>query len=251
MLITPWSDLQLSAIRSNAIELNRLKEEPVRSGQDAYFAVLLLAGEYNLEQSGRRAILRPGDMVLYDAARPHRVFCPNAFGKLIVSIPRERMRERISEVEHCTARPIPGHSGIGAIPSRFLHTISQKKKTLSEADFTALSATGLELLTLAIGSVHPTPRHPKRSRAFSLIQVKRFIASRLPDPSLDAAAVAASIGLSSRYVNYLFEAEGTSLMRYVWNCRLEQCRRDMSAREHSRRSIAALAFRWGFSGFRS
>ena len=37
-----------------------------------------------------------------------------------------------------------------------------------------------------------------------------------------------SIGMSSRYINKLFEAENTSLMRYVLNLRLERCAQDLA-----------------------
>jgi AraC family transcriptional activator of tynA and feaB len=120
MTITPWGDLQLSAIRSNAISLNRLPREPQLIGQDAYFAVILLAGEYRLRQDGREIYLRPGDMTLYDAARPHRIDCPRPFEKLIVSIPRGLFTTRLTEVEHCTALRIPGNTGIGAVTSDFI-----------------------------------------------------------------------------------------------------------------------------------
>lgn len=49
MVISPWQSLRLSAIRSNAIGIQRLPREPLHAAQDAYFAVVLLAGDYLLE----------------------------------------------------------------------------------------------------------------------------------------------------------------------------------------------------------
>lgn len=246
MFITQWRDLQLSTVRSNAIELNRLKQDALVSGQDAYFAVVLLSGEYSLEQNGREAFLRPGDMALYDATRPHRVRCPQPFSKLIVSIPRTLLNARIAGVEHCTALRIPGRDGIGVIASSFVRSTSSQTATLSAREFSALSEPCLDLLALAIASVHPRGTQAPRTRSSSMVRVKDFVERRLTDPALDATTIAAAVGLSSRYINGLFEAEGTSLMRYVWSRRLECCRRAMLAPTQEFRKLADIALRWGF-----
>jgi AraC family transcriptional regulator, positive regulator of tynA and feaB len=246
MLITQWRDLQLSAIRSNAIELNRLKKDALVSGQDAYFAVVLLSGEYSLEQNGRETFLRPGDMALYDATRPHRVRCPQPFSKLIVSIPRTLLRGRIAGVDHCTALRIPGCAGIGVIASSFVRSASSQTATLSAREFSALSEPCLDLLALAITSVHPKGTQGPRTRSASRVKVKDFVERRLTDPALDTTTIASAVGLSSRYINGLFEAEGTSLMRYVLTRRLECCRRAMLAPTQESRKLADIALYWGF-----
>lgn len=88
LAIYPWNDLQLSVIRSSSITIERLPQEPYLYSQDAYFAVILVSGDYLMIQNGREVFLQPGDMTIYDATRPHRIQCPNDFTKLIISIPR-------------------------------------------------------------------------------------------------------------------------------------------------------------------
>ena len=79
------------------------------------------------------------------------------------------------------------------------------------------------------------------------MRVKAAIGRRLADPDLDTAAISAETGLKPRYLNALFEAVGTSLMRYVWGCRLGNCRRDLLDPRHAKESVQDIAFRWGFS----
>jgi len=50
LLIFPWDKLRLSTIQSSGISLKRLPKEPHLISQDAYFAVILLSGDYLLEQ---------------------------------------------------------------------------------------------------------------------------------------------------------------------------------------------------------
>ncbi len=247
MTILPWTDLRLSSIRSRAIEIERLPSEASYVSQDAYFAVVPLAGDYHLEQCGREAQLRPGDIALYDATRLHRVRCPKSFAKLIVSIPRGLLRARMAGVEHCTAIRIPGNQGLGAVASNYLHCATLNHTAMNADEFSALASTFLDLLTLALVSVRPQEFALSNSRALSLQRVKDFVESHLADPGLDTATIAAAMRLSPRHINGLFHDEETSLMRYVWGRRLERCRRDLLDPFSIGRSVSEIALGWGFS----
>src|ERR1700743_1024047 len=67
MTIHPLSHLRLSSIRSNSLGIERKTRAAVCEAQDAYFAVILLSGQYRLSQAGREVVLRPGEMTVYDA----------------------------------------------------------------------------------------------------------------------------------------------------------------------------------------
>jgi AraC-like DNA-binding protein len=84
-------------------------------------------------------------------------------------------------------------------------------------------------------------------RALSLLRAKQCIADHLHRPELDTAYLSAALGLSVRYLNKLFEAEQTSLMRYVWGKRLEQCASQLNEIRSAHLSISTIALRWGFN----
>jgi len=247
MTILPWTDFRLSNIRSRPIGIERLPREASYVSQDAYFAVVPLAGDYHLEQCGREAQLQPGDIALYDATRLHKVHCPTSFAKLIVSIPRALLRARMAGVEHCTAIRIPGDQGLGAVASNYLRCATLNHATMNADEFSALAGPFLDLLTLALVSVRPQEFTLSYSRALALQRVKDFIESRLADPQLDTATIAAAVRFSPRYINGLFRDEDTSLMRYVWGRRLERCRRDLLDPFSIGHSISEIALGWGFS----
>lgn len=245
--IHPWHSVQVSQVASSSVSIRRLSTEPHMHSQDAYFAVLLLSGEYLLEQDGREVFLQPGDMALYDATRPHRVHCPKDFSKLIVSIPRSVMRERIAAVEHCTARRIKGESGIGAVTSSFLRSTMGAAGTLTCHDYHTLGEQALDLLTLASVSVRPSNFYLYRSRSMSLHRVRQFIEAHLQHPDLGTSMISRGVGLSPRYLRKLFEEEGTTLMRHILHTRLERCRRDILVRQETGLSLTEIAFQWGFN----
>jgi AraC family transcriptional regulator, positive regulator of tynA and feaB len=246
LTIYPWDNLRLSVVTCNGVVLERLPRAPQLASQDVYFAVVLLSGDYALEQDGKEAVLQPGDMTIYDATRPHRVQCPKDFGKLILSIPRPLLRARMARVEHCTALKISGAGGIGAETSEFLRAASQQADKLTAQDISTLADHALDLLTLAVASVRPADFTLSRSRSVSLYRIKALIEKCLQDNDLDTAMIARRAGLSARYINGLFGEEGTSLMRYVWKRRLENCAKDMREPRHDSDPIADIAFRWGF-----
>ena len=53
--------------------------------------------------------------------------------------------------------------------------------------------------------------------------------------------------MSPRYINDIFKDEETSLMRYVWSRRLENCRRDLLSQTRTGQRVSDIAFRWGFN----
>ncbi len=240
-----WDNLRLSVIKSYGLTIDRLPREPYKDNHDNYLAVILLSGNYLLEQNGREVFLKPGDMAIYDATRPHRIQSSTGFSKLLVSIPRTVMRDRIAGVEHCTALQVSGKSGVGAVATRFIQSAASQVENMSAIEFSTLSEQSLDLLTLALTSVRPQNFNLSRSRSISLRLIKDFIERNLTDSMLDTAMIAAGTHLSARYINDLFRDEDTSLMRYVWTRRLEKCRKDIVSLNHH--SVSTIAFKWGFN----
>ncbi len=238
-----WESLRLSVIKSRGLTIEKLAREPYHNRQDNYLAVVLLSGQYLLEQSGREVFLEPGDITIYDATIPHRIYSSVGFNKLIISIPRAVMRDRVAGVEHCTALQVSGKTGVGAVATQFIQSTASQINDMRADEFSALSEQSLDLLTLALTSVRPQNFNLSRSRSFSLRLVKDFIESHLTNSLLDTAMIASGTHLSPRYINELFQDENTSLMRYVWMRRIERCHRDI-INMPSGNHLSAIAYKW-------
>jgi AraC family transcriptional regulator, positive regulator of tynA and feaB len=239
--------LRLSAVRSNALTIKRKKHEPHHANQDNYLGVVLLSGEYHLEQGGREVFLNPGDMTIYDATRPHQINCSQNLSKLIITIPRATMRARLPGVEQCIAQRIPGNLGIGAVTAKFIHSVVLEAENISDWSLSALSEQSLDLLTLSLASLNSRSYYLSRSRSAALNSIKDFIERHLTDPTLDTAMVVARTGFSARYINVLLNDNDTSLMRYILQCRLEKCRKDLLNLLHTNHNISEIALNWGFN----
>ena len=86
------------------------------------------------------------------------------------------------------------------------------------------------------------------SRAEILLNVQSFIEANLGDPHLDPEEIARASFISTRYLHKLFEAEGTSVCRWIRASRLERCRRDLLDPALADETILAIASRWGLPG---
>jgi AraC-like DNA-binding protein len=240
-----YASLRLTSVSAKAQAVTRVGRDARSESEDCYFAVLLLAGSEFIAQDGREARLLAGDMAIYDGARPHRLIFPEDFSKLILQVPRQALEGRVGRMRHATARVIEARQGVGALASGFLRSVASSTPQLSVSQREHLSGQIVELLALAIGGAVTPELCTAGNRIQSLARVKRFIELHLGDCELDSTMVAAGAGLSPRYVNQLFEEEGTSLMRYVLRRRLERCHAELLAPQALRSYDVAL--RWGFN----
>ena len=87
-----------------------------------------------------------------------------------------------------------------------------------------------------------------RSRAEILLNIQSYIEAHLGDSDLDPEEIARASFISTRYLHKLFEAEGTSVCRWIRSQRLERCRRDLLDPALSHETILAIASRWGLPG---
>jgi AraC-like DNA-binding protein len=84
-------------------------------------------------------------------------------------------------------------------------------------------------------------------RAARLEGAKRYIDQHLAEPALTPAGTAAALGISVRQLHLLFEPTGISFAQYVARRRLLQCRAALTSPVGAGRSVADIAFGWGFN----
>jgi transcriptional regulator GlxA family with amidase domain len=120
---------------------------------------------------------------------------------------------------------------------------------LSSLDFSTLSEHCTGLLTLALASVRPAAVSMSQNRSMLLLRIKDFVERNLRDPGMNTAMVASGVRLSPRYINDIFKEDQTSLMRYVWSRRIENCRKDLLSQSRTGQRVSDIALRWGFNDF--
>jgi AraC-like DNA-binding protein len=104
------------------------------------------------------------------------------------------------------------------------------------------------LVALACGASDEGQWNGRASlRAARLEAAKRHIGRHLAEPGLTPASTAAALGVSVRHLHLLFEPTGISFAQYVVRRRLLQCRAALASPTTTKRSVADIAFGWGFN----
>lgn len=210
---------------------------------------LQLDGTGTIAQDGRVARTRPGEMAFYDSSRPYEMTFQDGFTQLSLDFPLEILHERFGRAHDFTARTISGLEG----PGRFLYAFTRSLVEGGEQDDDSSITTRLQshLIDLVVTALYglmppdiPTASAHRRSTTHRL---KTFVNENLRDPGLSPARIAAAHGVSLRYLYDLFADEGITIAKYIMASRLERCRLDLEDTRLAARSVAEIAFAWGFN----
>jgi AraC-like DNA-binding protein len=83
--------------------------------------------------------------------------------------------------------------------------------------------------------------------AARLRTIKAFVTANLGNPTLSLAVTAAKLGVTPRYVQMLFERDGTSFTEFLRTSRTAQAMRLLRDPRTINRSILSIALECGFS----
>jgi AraC-like DNA-binding protein len=193
-------------------------------------------------QDGRDLALRPGDLVLYDMTRPFRLAFSGSFVRTTLIFPRAALLRRLGSAERFIGRRIDGTVGVGGMLSPLVRELPSRLDTIPGSVRERVADNLLDLIATALLSDEGAPL----STGMTLVRAKLWIETHLGE-ALSAERIAAGCRLSARHLNRLFEREGTSLMRYVWDRRLTRCQRDVTDPAMRGRPVGELAFAAGFN----
>ena len=104
-------------------------------------------------------------------------------------------------------------------------------------------------MALGVGAMRDAAEvaHGRGLRAARLQEIKHDIDRHLDQPDLSVAALAFRHGCTPRFIQRLFEAEGTTFTEYVLTRRLARAHRLLSDPRRAGDKISTIAFDAGFS----
>ncbi|MQS35287.1 helix-turn-helix domain-containing protein, partial [Streptomyces katsurahamanus] len=213
---------------------------------------LLHGGTGSLEQAGRTARLRAGELVVVDGSLPCRGWLqgpPELLRALVVHVPRALLPLPPGAVRELLARPVALDRGLGGALSHWLTDVCARADEFAPADLSALASVTVDLLVPLLGRSHRAGGRPESTedrRGALRQQIQDHIRRHLADPELSPASVARAHSISLRYLYQLFREQEVTVAGWIRQCRLERCRRDLADPGQSFRTIHAIAARWGF-----
>jgi AraC-like DNA-binding protein len=223
----------------------------IRAGDPELMKIdVQLSGRVVFAQGGREAVLAPGDLTLVDLSHPCRLADrDDGHDVLAVKFPRAALPLRHNELERLTAVPISGREGLGAPISSLARHLATELAGYGRTEGARLATALMDLLVVALAERldRVATIAPDTRRRALLASIQSFIDHRLGDPALSPSAIAAAHHISLRHLHKLFEAQGTSVGRWIRERRLERCRRDLIDPAHSDLPASAIGYAWGFA----
>jgi AraC-like DNA-binding protein len=215
-------------------------------------AWLLLAvqteGSAIFEHERDSVLMRRGDMVLLDTTRPYRFHFGGRFGQLVVKVPHARLAARLPRSDAWLGRRVSRDSPLGGVLGAHLDAVATALDALDPALRPALIDRTLDLIALTFaGALRDFGGGGSTVQSALVARARSFIDSRLADPSLSVATVAAALGISPGYLHRLFQATGRSVGDHIRERRFERCRAELADPLHAREHITEIALRWGFN----
>lgn len=221
--------------------------EHIRRSTNAYFILSQqVGGAGAVFQDGREAVLRPGDLALYDSTRPYELRFAEPMRQRIVRIPQHLMINRLAQVEQLTARPVRTESPLGHLCSDFI-TSSFAVIGRSAAAGSTVSGTLLDLLCAALREGYASERLESAVSAHVLRRrIAQYIDANLSDPDLSVERIAQAMRLSSRYIHMLMKEVDSTPGRLIWSRRLERCAQALADPANASVPVAQIAYAWGY-----
>lgn len=247
-------DMMLRGLEGFGIASGRLS--PMRNrhlsnlaDNDDLVLVMLEAGRAVAEQCGRKAEITGGEAVL-TANGEKGQFTGYSETRLVnLRLNRARLASRVGDLDAMLAKVIPGDT-------RALRLLVSYSRILDDAD--ALATPELrraavdhvyDLATLVLGCTRDATEIARRRgvRAARLRAIKEDIREAVHSHELSASSVAKRHGISPRYMQMLFEMEGTTFSEFVLAERLSRAHRVLVDPRHARLKVSEIAYSVGFS----
>jgi AraC-like DNA-binding protein len=199
-------------------------------------------------QIGRECRLDAGSAVLLSGADVGGLVRPGPTRFLSMSVPRRRLSAIAVNPEDALARVIPADTEALHLLVDYVQVALQKRRPTSPELRALLTTHVHDLIALVVGPTRETSEAAGRRglAAARLSAIKGDIMGRLDNEGLCVADAAARRGVTPRYVQMLFESEGTTFTQYVLERRLDRALRMLGDPRYEGLTVSAIALEVGF-----
>lgn len=209
-------------------------------GLDKVLMLRSMEGPLVVEQDGRTVEAALGDFLFVSGELPYDWYLPEGGRLDCGSLPASAFLVPGETLSRLMLRPIPRtFPPLQLLITYGAYLLMRGPHSASEAEMASTHFN--EILPLVVAYLE-TPSQQDRDR---LSPVKRYIDVHLRDGDLNIATVASVLDVTPRYVQKLFQREGTTFSKYLLERRLAEARK-LLLRGNGMLSIGATAYEVGF-----
>lgn len=241
--------LRLTRYIASPNSARRRATQAARASRDDLFCFFPARGEMHFEQHGRNATAAPGTICLIDGTAPFRLTQPGRIDVTVARLARRLLEDCVPNLGLYTCHQIAAHQGLPSIASGFMTSVAREAGNVGVALERAahLSSHAIDLLAMCLLAPDTTAgmeAGDSSVRRAHLLRARHRIAADLGEPSLTPATLAASLGISQRYLHALFADQGKTPGRAILAARLDRAREHLSMRPAP--PVSSVACRVGF-----
>ena len=181
-----------------------------------YYKVgLLTHGSCRLTQEGREALLRPGDLAIYDCRRPYTMAFAEAHQMSFLMFPCDRLRLPPAAVNQVLVSPVSSAESTGSLVAPFLRQLVANLEQSKSPVNCRLADNLLDLLATMFGerTAHRPPTPPAVQRSL-LLGVQEWIDAHLSN-TMSARSLSPARTTSPSGPPPSFSTRVTSVARWV------------------------------------
>lgn len=240
-----FGNLRLASFESTSHGIVRNNCHVAAAPEASYLVSLQIRGRSNITQGEESFCLEPGEIAIVDSERPFRVGFPDSVHRILAIVPREMLSQRapwMKDARSCRKLTLSGP--YSDLARRHLVHLTRGDDDLSTSEAVLMVENLCNLLTLASArEVRPNSLAPE----LMMQSILTFCRQHLHNPELSPSLVASHVGISVRTLQLRFQQSGKSFGRWLLECRLEACGKDLKDPFKQGDSISTIAYRWGFN----
>jgi AraC-like DNA-binding protein len=221
--------------------------EFVADGDDAIFLPMNLVGAPTFCQRGREVSLGVGEAVIVLQAEPAVMAYSQVHGTALM-IPRASLSPLVANIEDAAMRVIPYDNEPLRLLAGYLKLMHEGLPLMTSELRHRVATHVHDLVAMAIGVTRDgaAVAAERGVRAARLAAIKADIMARLDRRDLSILTVALRQHVTPRYVQRLFESEGTTFSEFVLEQRLVRAHDMLTKPGHAGWTVSAIALAAGF-----
>ena len=239
--------LQLMEGSSSPVRVTRGGQYLADGNDDIVFAINR-NGSAIIESGGHRQNLKDHEAILLSCGEA-AAFDRTSFGQsFTLRVSRATLEKSVIRVDDALMRPIPGDRGALGLLENYASWLLNAAPSLDQQLLNLSVQHVQDLLALTVGptSDFADAARTRGLKAARLKLAKSFIVAHSHRRDISISTVAASLNVTPRYVQRLFEAEGTTFSEFLIGQRLTRAHRLLCEPNSSHTAISTIAYDVGF-----
>lgn len=220
----------------------------LQDGREQYL-LLIHNEEHEISIDGKAPFrVAAGDIVLVNEGTCHEFRYGKPTSVDLISLDRQSLADLAPRIELEASYLIPSSASGMPLLANYAEMLRRHPPcSIKARDIASRHIYDLTALVLD-GFVRGGAERNEHSKAAARRRlIRRDIIENLTDPGLHIGAIAKRQGVTPRYVQRLFESDGTTFSAFVRDCRLDLAFRLLTERDANASMITGIAYDVGFS----